>query len=227
MPLIRKSKYRKKKSTKAWRLAKSAARSVIKKSSELKRKILYHLDQNVGDPSVPWSQSMVEIPQGDGQNQRIGNQVRLKSVFARLFLQIPYNNNVIQQNSGAVFRVVMYTPKSSNLFPNYPTLTDKTKKFPVLDDFDLIAEKWITINPAASTMQESLGAAQVTNSYQQRMITISKKFPYLGRKLEYDTANTYPNSGQVMLAVYGYGNLSAIANSLKISGMCTCYYYDN
>lgn len=216
-------------SKKAWKLAKSAARSVLRKASELKRVIAYSLDSNCGDPSVPYTSSLVTIPQGDGINQRVGNQLRLKSVFCRLFLQIPNNNtnSSINNNCNAVFRVCLYTPKSSNLAQNYPNLTDKTKRFPTINgDFDLIKEKWVVINPTASYNAVSMGMVS-SNTYQQRMITISKKFPYLGRKLDYKTGSTEPNEGQVMLAVYGYGGQSVLSTSLKVSLQKSTFYYDD
>lgn len=58
------------------------------------------------------SNSLVVIPQGDGQSQRIGRKITVRSIYASFCLQIPATLN--SDDSSDIVRIIIYWDKQTN-----------------------------------------------------------------------------------------------------------------
>lgn len=205
-------KYSKRKSFKksiSWKRAKSACRSVLRKASELKRITSYVNDGACGDPSVPIHINMNSIVQGLRDFNRVGSEIRLQSYFIRLFLQIPYANNVILDNQSVVFRVCVYSPNASQT--SRPVLTTKVAKFPT-DLFNLYSENFYILQ------NRSLTAPPTSNSPLQKMVVIKKRYKFNGRQMVYiNPVDTVAQDKNLILSIWSYGDNSANTNSALVS----------
>lgn len=159
--------------------------------------------------TAPFDYPLLNLSQGTGQHNRIGNNVKIKSLYGRITLQAPANAG------GRLFRFVMYIPKdpTDNLGSAVSGTPLKIGDQIDADRFTVISDKSHYIAPTGA------------NTANIKQIVIGKKFPRLINQ-QYDSGatNSVVKNDLRLYVVSTQGTGSA--NKSYLQGYLKTYFID-
>jgi len=169
-----------------------------------------------------WADSLNIVPQGDAQNERIGNKICIKKAMLRL--RINLLNQTSASPAGATVRICVVLDKQCN--GAVATVTDILPDADVFsfnnldntDRFIILYDKWHTVNPMAFTTTPN-------NALNEKFIKINLK--NLNIPIHY---NSTASTGAV--ATQRSNNILVLAgasstNNASVAGTYRIRYTDN
>lgn len=160
--------------------------------------------------TAPFDQSILDLAEGVGQHNRIGNQVKIKSFFGKMVLNTPANS------PARLFRFVLYNPRDTSDYlqnggPSGGNLT-------VLDQIDadrfsVLSDKTYYIAPTGA------------NTANVKQITLGRKFKRMITQI-YNTALAGSQTkGDIRLYIVSTQGTGS-ADKSYLQGYMKTYYID-